>query len=50
MTAYQNILFDLDDTLLDYGAAESHALKQLFSDFNLKLMSTPVIKCWKTPI
>ena len=42
MTAYQNILFDLDDTLLDYGAAESHALKQLFSDFNLKL--TPTVK------
>ncbi|MCI1975510.1 MAG: YjjG family noncanonical pyrimidine nucleotidase [Limosilactobacillus sp.] len=42
MTAYQNILFDLDDTLLDYGAAEEHALQQLFQDFNLML--TPAVK------
>ncbi|WP_251574663.1 YjjG family noncanonical pyrimidine nucleotidase [Limosilactobacillus agrestimuris] len=37
MPYYKNILFDLDDTLLDYGAAEDHALRQLFSDFNIPL-------------
>ena len=37
MVHYQNLLFDLDDTLLDYGIAEDHSLKQLFTDFNLKL-------------
>lgn len=34
MVHYQNLLFDLDDTLLDYGIAEDHSLKQLFTDFN----------------
>lgn len=29
---YQTLLFDLDDTLLDFKAAEHHALLQLFSD------------------
>ena len=42
MVHYQNLLFDLDDTLLDYGIAEDHSLKQLFTDFNLKL--TPNVK------
>lgn len=42
MAHYQNLLFDLDDTLLDYGAAETHALEHLFNDFELKL--TPRVK------
>lgn len=29
---YRNLLFDVDDTLLDFKAAEDQALKQLFAD------------------
>lgn len=35
MKKYQNLLFDLDDTLLDYGTAEKHALIQLFQSLNI---------------
>ncbi|MER2108265.1 MAG: YjjG family noncanonical pyrimidine nucleotidase [Solibacillus sp.] len=31
MKQYQFLLFDLDDTLLDFGAAEKHALPKLFA-------------------
>lgn len=42
MMTYHNLLFDLDDTLLDYEAAEDHALHQLFAEYDLKL--TPATK------
>lgn len=34
---YKTLLFDVDDTLLDFGAAESAALRQLFKDQKLTL-------------
>lgn len=39
---YQNLLFDVDDTLLDFKAAEDQALKRLFDDMGVPL--TPEIK------
>lgn len=42
MRHYRNLLFDLDDTLLDYGAAEDHALQDLFAAYHLTL--TPAVK------
>ena len=39
--AYSTILFDADDTLFDFGAAESYALRMLFSELGLEL--TPEI-------
>ena len=42
MKRYQNLLFDLDDTLLDYGAAEDHSLQTLFAEYDLQL--TPEVK------
>lgn len=42
MARYQNLLFDLDDTLLDYGAAEDHSLRTLFEEYDLQL--TPEVK------
>lgn len=42
MRHYQNLLFDLDDTLLDYGAAEEHSLQTLFDEYQLSL--TPEVK------
>jgi 2-haloacid dehalogenase len=34
---YQTLLFDVDDTLLDFGTAESLALRMLFKDQNIPL-------------
>ncbi|BCA86575.1 putative HAD-hydrolase YfnB [Enterococcus saigonensis] len=39
---YSTLLFDLDDTLLDFKAAEDHALQELFNTMNTTL--TPEIK------
>ncbi|MBG9774747.1 YjjG family noncanonical pyrimidine nucleotidase [Brevibacillus laterosporus] len=39
MKNYQTLLFDVDDTLLDFGAAESLALHFLFKDQNILLTS-----------
>ncbi|WP_172370433.1 YjjG family noncanonical pyrimidine nucleotidase [Sporosarcina jiandibaonis] len=46
MKKYQTLLFDVDDTLLDFGAAESEALRLLFKEQNIPL--TPEIEaCYK---
>lgn len=33
---YETILFDIDDTLLDFKAAEEQALSQLFQDMGVE--------------
>ena len=44
---YSTLLFDLDDTLLDFKAAEDQALQKLFTHMNMTL--TPEIqKQYKT--
>ncbi|MGG0655272.1 YjjG family noncanonical pyrimidine nucleotidase [Rummeliibacillus pycnus] len=37
MSKYQTLLFDVDDTLLDFSAAEDEALHRLFAENNLEL-------------
>ncbi|MEK5520290.1 YjjG family noncanonical pyrimidine nucleotidase [Heyndrickxia sp. FSL W8-0423] len=37
MKTYQTLLFDIDDTLLDFGAAEDLALRMLFADQEIVL-------------
>lgn len=37
MKSYQILLFDVDDTLLDFKAAENYALQKLFSEHNVVL-------------
>ncbi len=37
MKQYQTLLFDIDDTLLDFTAAEDHALRCLFEKYHLVL-------------
>ena len=37
MKNYQTLLFDVDDTLLDFGAAEDNALRLLFEEQNVSL-------------
>ncbi|ASS74007.1 noncanonical pyrimidine nucleotidase, YjjG family [Tumebacillus algifaecis] len=39
MKKYQFLFFDVDDTLLDFGAAEKTALRLLFEDQNIPLTS-----------
>lgn len=34
---YTDLLFDLDDTLLDFGATETQALRLLFATYNLEM-------------
>ena len=34
---YDTLLFDVDDTLLDFGAAETQALGKLFNDLGIEL-------------
>ena len=36
---YRTLLFDVDDTLLDFGAAEMEALRLLFKEQNIPLTS-----------
>ena len=33
---YKNIIFDLDNTILDFDYAEEHALKNLLNDYNIE--------------
>lgn len=35
--AYQTLLFDIDDTLLDFGASEEASLALMFKHFGLSL-------------
>ncbi|MEH7013628.1 YjjG family noncanonical pyrimidine nucleotidase [Neobacillus niacini] len=42
MTKYKTLFFDVDDTLLDFGAAEKLALQLLFAEHNILL--TPEIE------
>lgn len=37
LKSYQTLLFDVDDTLLDFKAAENYALQKLFSEHNVVL-------------
>lgn len=37
MKKYQTLLFDIDDTLLDFGAAEKESLELLFKEKNMEL-------------
>ena len=37
MQKYTTLLFDVDDTLLDFGAAEREALRLLFQEQNIPL-------------
>lgn len=37
MSKYQTLLFDVDDTLLNFSAAEDEALHRLFAEYNLDL-------------
>lgn len=37
MKNYQTLLFDVDDTLLDFGAAEDNALRLLFEEQKVSL-------------
>ncbi|GLO68023.1 hypothetical protein MACH08_38070 [Oceanobacillus kimchii] len=37
MQKYKTLLFDVDDTLLDFGAAEREALRLLFKEQNIPL-------------
>lgn len=39
MKYYRTLLFDVDDTLLDFGAAEKLALRLLFEDMKIPLTS-----------
>lgn len=39
MKTYQTLFFDVDDTLLDFGAAEKAALEKLFKEKNIILTS-----------
>ena len=39
---YKNLLFDVDDTLLDFKAAENQALRALFAEVEIEL--TPEIE------
>lgn len=41
---YKTLLFDLDDTLLDFGATENEALHKLFAEQHIEL--TPEIKAY----
>lgn len=42
MKSYKALFFDIDDTLLDFGAAESAALQLLFEEEQMTL--TPQLK------
>ncbi|SOC13260.1 2-haloacid dehalogenase [Ureibacillus xyleni] len=44
MKRYKTLLFDLDDTLLDFGATEDAALQKLFSEQEIEL--TPEIRAY----
>lgn len=39
MKRYTNLLFDLDDTIFDFSAAETNAIKKVFDYLNLSLTS-----------
>lgn len=44
MKKYQTLLFDVDDTLLDFGAAEQEALSLLFQEQNVSLTTNMVTR------
>ncbi|WP_042477195.1 YjjG family noncanonical pyrimidine nucleotidase [Bacillus ndiopicus] len=44
MKKYQHLLFDLDDTLLDFGAAEDMALHRLFEEQGIPLTEDVEVK------
>lgn len=46
MKKYQTLLFDVDDTLLDFGSAEKEALRLLFKEQNITL-TTEMEECYK---
>ncbi len=46
MSKYQTLLFDVDDTLLDFSAAENEALHRLFAENGLDL-TDEVENCYK---
>lgn len=46
MRKYETLLFDVDDTLLDFGATESQALRRLFGYLGLEL-TDEVETCYK---
>ncbi|GAY75830.1 5'-nucleotidase YjjG [Sporolactobacillus inulinus] len=39
MHSYKFLLFDVDDTLLDFGKTEKLALQRLFTEQNIQLTS-----------
>ena len=40
MSSYRFLLFDLDNTLLDFNTAEDEALKKLFEEYNVPFTLT----------
>ena len=43
MARFDTILWDVDGTLLDFGAAEEAAIRSLFADFGLGLCTDAML-------
>ena len=41
---YKNVLFDLDDTILDFAKSERRALQQIFESFNIPYIDEHIAK------